>query len=279
MPRIRLPWPIRPDLLALALLLLQLHGALLWIAGTWTDDTYQSLGFLALIVLVVRQRRLPPLRAEPSRPHLVGLVVAAALELVAARLGINILSALLAVVALHLWAVTFRRYEGRWFLQPQLLLALLCLPAAFWLNVLCGHQLQQLVARAAAAGLGLYGLPTAGVDGTLIQIGGTAIAVDSACSGVKLLVSGLVFGLLAQPRGGLARRALFWAGLGVLLLGANVARVMSLSLAHLRLGQPPGEVVHQAIGLAAFVMACGGALLVGRWLGRGTRHRPAEAEA
>lgn len=276
MPRIRLPWPIRPDLLALGLLLLQLHRALLWIAGTWTDDTYQSLGFLALIVLVVRQRRLPPLRAEPSRPHLIGLVTVAALELVAARLGVNLLSALLAVVALHLWAVTFRRYEGRWFLQPQLLLALLCLPAAFWLNVLCGHQLQQLVARTAAAGLSLYGLPTAGVDGTLIQIGGTTIAVDSACSGVKLLVSGLVFGLLAQPRGGLGRRALFWAGLGALLLAANVARVMSLSLAHLRLGHAPGEVVHQAIGLAAFVMACAGALLVGRWLGRGVQ---AEAAA
>lgn len=277
MPRIRLPWPRivgrlagRYDLLALAILLLQFHRALWWIVGTWTDDTYQSFGFLALGVIVLRGRRLPALRDAPSLPHLVGLVAVAALDLLAARLGINLLSALLAVLALHLWAVSFRCYQGRWFLQPQLLLALLCLPAAFYLNVLCGHQLQQLVARVAGAGLALYGLPLTGVEGTLIHVGGAAVAVDAACSGVKLLVSGLVFGLLAQPHGaaGWLRRTAFWAALGGLLLCANVARVMSLALAHLRLGQSPSEAAHQAIGLAAFVFACVAALLLSRVLSR-----------
>lgn len=277
MSRIRLPWPapalrvlLRSDLLALALLLLQFGRALLWIAGTWTDDTYQSFGFLVLVLLVARQRRLPPLRREPSRPHLFGVVALAALDLLTARLGVNLLSALCAVLALHLWAVAYRAYRGRWFLQPQLLLGLLCLPAAFYLNVLCGHQLQQLVARIAGASLSLYGLPTSGVDGTLIQVGGAAIAVDAACSGVRLLVSGLVFGLLAQPAAaaGLARRALFWVALGALLLSANVARVMSLTLANLQLGHAPSEAVHQATGLVAFVMACAAALLLSRWLGQ-----------
>lgn len=263
----------------LCLLVAHFHRALMWIAGTWTDDTYQSFGFLALAVLVVVGRRLPPLRPSPSRRHLISLVAVVAADVIAAPLSVNLLSAALAILALHLWAVTFRAYRGPWFWHPQLLLGFLCLPAVYWANVLFGHQLQQGVGRVAAVGLSLYGLP-ARVDGTLIQIGSEAIAVDGACSGVKLLTAGLVFGLLAQPRGR-AHKALFWAGLIATLLSANVARVISLALVHLRLGGPPGEAAHQAIGVVAFAMACGAALLLTRGLDRrrATDRRPSPEAA
>ena len=81
----------RTDWLVLGLLLFQFFRSLLWIASTWTDDTYQSVGFLALAVLVIWQRRLPPLRTSPSRPHLWGLVVIAVLDLLLWPLSINIL--------------------------------------------------------------------------------------------------------------------------------------------------------------------------------------------
>jgi exosortase len=256
-----------PEWLCLALLLLQFHRALLWIAGTWTDDTYQSVGLFALVALVFLQRRPPPRRDRPSSSHLIGLALVSLLDLLCTPLSVNVLSASLAVLAFHLWAVSFRQYHGRWFLHPQLLLGLLCLPAVYWVNILFGHQLQQLAGRIAAAGLALYGVP-ARVEGTLIHVGSTVIGVDAACSGVKLLVAGALFGLLAQPVTHLWRRLLFWIGLAVALLSANVARVLSLILAHLHLGRAPSEAVHQAIGLVAFLIACSGALLLSRWLAR-----------
>lgn len=268
---------LTPQWLCLGLLLLQFHRALLWIAGTWTDDTYQSVGLFALGAIVFFQRRLPPRRSRPSTPHLIGLAVVALLDLLSRPLAVNVLSATLALIALHLWAVAFRRYSGRWIFHPQLLLGLLCLPAVYWINVLFGHQLQQLAGRIAGAGLSLYGVP-ARVDGTLIHVGPTVIAVDAACSGVKLLVAGTIFGLLAQPTARVWRRVLFWTGLAAALLSANVARVISLALAHLRLGRAPSEAVHQAIGLVAFLMACAGALLLSRRLAR-ARIVPDEAPA
>jgi exosortase len=258
---------LSPQWVCLGLLLLQFHRALLWIAGTWTDDTYQSVGLFALMALLFVQRRPPPRRVRPSTPHLIGLSLVSLLDLLCTPLSINVLSAALAVLALHLWAVSFRRYRGRWFLHPQLLLGLLSLPAVYWVNILFGHQLQQLVGRIAGAGLALYGAP-ARVEGTLIHVGSAVIAVDAACSGVKLLVAGALFGLLAQPAARLSRRLLFWIGLAAALLMANVARVLSLALAHLYLGRAPSEAVHQAIGLAAFLIACSGALLLSRRLAR-----------
>ena len=262
----------------LAALALYFHGALAWIVGTWSDATYESWGFVALGALLLR--RLPARRAAPSRPHLWGIGGVMSLELVCAPLQLNVLSALLAVVGLHLWAVTFRAYPGRWFAQAQLWLGLLCLPAVYWINVLAGYHLQHLVTRLAAAGLGFYGLPVSS-SGTLLELPSLIMAVDSSCSGLKLLYTGVLFGVLATPASaaGPRRVVLFWGGLIGLLFAANVMRVMSLAAAHLHLGQPVSEAAHQGIGLMAFATVCALALWLARALERpprcGCRHRPA----
>ena len=251
------------ELCLLAALALQYHAAFAWVAGTWRDATYESWGFLALGALLLR--RLPPRRPLLSRAHLGGLVAVALVDLACAPLQLNVLSAVLGVVSLHLWAVTFRAYPGRWFGQAQLWLGLLCLPAVYWANVLFGYHLQHLVTRIAATGLGLYGLPVTS-SGTLLQLPSVVIAVDTSCSGLKLLYTGVLFGVLARPSMGAGRGVLFWAGLLALLLAANVVRVMSLAAGHLHLGRPVGEAAHQGIGLVAFAMACTLALLLARAL-------------
>ncbi len=154
---------------------------------------------------------------------------------------------------------------GRWWAQRQLWLGLLALPAVFWMNLVVGFPLQQLVTRVAGAGLGLYGLPVS-VNGTLLELPGATVVVDSTCSGVKLLHGGVLFGLLAAPSAlGRARRALFWAALLGGLFLANAARVMCLALAQLELGQPLSETAHQAVGLFAFlIVAAASLLLLGR---------------
>lgn len=254
------------ELGALAALLLQHHRALAWIARTWTEATYESWGFLALLALVLAFRRLPPRRALPSQPHLFGLLGVCLLDLLTARLGVNLLGAALAVLSFHLWLVAFRAYRGRWLLQPQLWLGMLCLPVVHWANVIFGFQVQQLVGRLAAACLSLYGLPVR-VEGALLHLQGAVVAVDSSCSGLKLLYSGLLLGLiLARGEVRWTRRALFWCALAGLLLGANVVRVISLTMAQLQLGHPPSALAHQGIGLVAFAMVCAASLAIWRGL-------------
>jgi exosortase/archaeosortase family protein len=291
------------ELSVLAALLVQFGGAFAWVVRTWSETTYESWGFVALLVLaVVARRGIPRRRPSPSMPHLCGVLGLAMLDLLLTPLSINVVSAGLGLVAVHLWLVTFRDYQGRWFLQPQLWLALLCLPVVFWANILFGYQLQHLVSRLAAGCLGLYGLPVT-AEGTVLQLPGAVVAVDSSCSGLKLLYSGVLFGVVvsydrAPPRhtaaclssphhttaaccacsgatpGGpmsLPRRALFWLALFALLLGANVMRVLSLAVGQLQLGRPVEGWAHEGVGLVAFAMVAAAALWLWRRLGQSQR--------
>lgn len=256
------------EFVTLACIGLHYHAALIWVGRTWTDTTYESWGFLALLLLAPSLLRPPPRRPIPSRGCLLGILALAGVDLALAPLRLNILSALLGLTSLHLWTLAFRVYRGRWFLHPQLWLALLCLPAVHWANVLLGYHLQHLAGRVAAAGLGLYGIPVVS-KGTLLHLPEMVIAVDTTCSGLKLLYAGVLFGLLAgRALDGALAKVLFWSTLFLSLLGTNVVRIISLVMAQRHLGRPVGEILHHGIGLVAFAMACALCLLLLRWLSR-----------
>ncbi len=248
------------EAVVLAAVLVQHAGAFRWLVRTWRDATYESFGFLALALLVPFLLSAPPRREAPSRRHLVALLATALLDLALAPLGLNLLSAALGVIRLHLFAVAFRAYEGPLVKHVELWLGLLTLPVVHWANVLVGFRLQELVTRLAAAGLRCYGL-RAEVHGTTLDLLGATIAVDASCSGLKLLYSGLLFGLLVLARLR-RRRLLFAAALLLALLGANVVRVISLVIAQLQLGRPLDATSHEWVGLLAFALACGLSLLV-----------------
>jgi len=252
----RAPWPLWEIGLYLAIGLYY-HRALGWVVHTWSENTYESWGFIALLLLVPRLRQLPGQRPVPSARHLLGIVLLALVDHLLAPLKVNALSALLGICSLHLGCVSFRALRGRWYLQGQLWLALCSLPLAYWANAVFGFQLQHLATRAAAQGLGLYGL-SASVQGTLLHLPGVTVAVDTACSGIKLLYTGVIFGILAAPGGRtLAVKTAYWGVLLLLLFGANVMRILCLTMAHLQLGHPIGAVAHELIGLAAFGLCLG----------------------
>jgi exosortase/archaeosortase family protein len=257
---------IRLPGLALLAIIVQHHRALGWLGRTWVEDSYQSWGFVPLLlVLLPVLLRLPARRPRPSRRHLAGLVALALLDLLTAPLGLNIVGAILALTSLQLWLFAFRRYPGHWLAQRQLWLALLCLPLVHWGNAFFGFSLQRAVSRAAGLFLTLYG-HRGRVDGTLLHCDGTVIAVDTACSGLKLLYAGTIFGLLALPRGlARSRQLLYWAGLFILLLACNLTRVLCLALVHLQRGGI-SETLHQTIGLVAFALVCALTLLWARRL-------------
>ncbi len=250
----------------LLIILLQYHAAFRWILHTWRENTYESWGFVALLCLLPKLRTIPPLRALPSTAHLLGICLLALVDLLLAPLRLNILSALLGICSLHLGCVAFRAYRGRWYLHAQLWLALLSLPLVFWANAAFGYQLQHLACKVAAQGLSLYGL-SVDAQGTLLQLPSVTIAVDTTCSGLKLIYTGVIFGILAAPSAhSKVIQGIFWCGLIGLLFGANVMRIMSLTMAHLQFGHPVNDLTHELLGLLAFAMACGLSLFFLRWL-------------
>jgi exosortase/archaeosortase family protein len=170
-----------------------------------------------------------------------------------------VLSAALAIVALHLWSVAFFEIDGSWYAKPQLYVALCSLPVVHWGNTLFGFHLQQFATRLAGAALSLYGAAVE-VDGTLLRFAHMVVAVDESCSGMRLLMGALLFGLLAQPQ---KRRVLFWIALFVGVLLANVMRVMALALAHLWLAGPLRRAFIRASGsvfLRSFALPCSASL-------------------
>ena len=251
-------WRLRSlEAACLLALVAHFHRALLWIGRTWQETTYESWGILALLLLVPLIRRMPGLRQRPSLPHLAGALGLCLLDLLLAPLALNILSAGLGLVGLHLWSVAFRRYRGSWLAQRQLWLAMLCLPAVYWANILFGYQLQSLASELAGRCLWLYGIP-ARIQGTVISVPGAVLAVDTSCSGLKLLYSGVLFGIVASPgfKAGVRAILAFWGALLPMLLLGNVVRVLCLAMGQLFLGEPVGDVPHQAMGLVIFAMIC-----------------------
>ena len=245
------------EVASLLAVLAHFHRALFWVGRTWQEATYESWGVLALLLLVPMLRRVPSPRSAPSTRHLAGVAGLCLLDLALAPLGLNVLSALLGLTSLHLWAVAFREYRGSWLMQRQLWLALLCLPAVYWANVLFGYHLQSLASELAGRCLWLYGIP-ARVQGTVITVPGAVLAVDTSCSGLKLLYSGILFGVVATPGLNRGARAIlsFWGALLPMLLLGNVVRVLCLAMGQLLLGRPVGDVPHQAMGLVIFAGVC-----------------------
>ncbi|MCC6749464.1 MAG: exosortase/archaeosortase family protein [Deltaproteobacteria bacterium] len=232
-----------------------LHApAIRWLVGTWTDESYQSWGFLPLLLALAQLRHLGPRRAEASAPHLRGLLLVAATTLLVARLELNVLLAALALLSLQLWVAAYFVERGRWYLHPRLWLGLLSLPAVYWGNALVGHRLQELASQGAATILRLYGLPLRR-HGAELSLGETTLVVDASCSGIRLLYVGLLLGLLTLPSlRSRTRQLLGWMGLLVALVGANTMRVVGLAAAQLHLGRPLGDAAHQSLGLVAFVV-------------------------
>ena len=240
----------------LGALLWHFSGALGWLLASWTSDDYGSGGFIALLLIGFFWRRLPAPRALPRQGVLWGLVAVAGLDLLLAPLGVNLVSALLAVLALHLWSLACYHIVGRWWAHPQLLLGVATLPLVHWGNVLFGFELQQLATRVAGAVLRLYGAQVQ-VEGSLLRFPQMVVAVDQSCSGVRLLVGAFLFGVLAQPKvPSWGRFVLFWLTLLAGVVVSNIVRVMALAVAHLWKGGPPTDAVHQGVGLVLFALLC-----------------------
>ncbi|MFO1061871.1 MAG: archaeosortase/exosortase family protein [Dongiaceae bacterium] len=253
----------------LAALAAALWGAWRALAARLDLEAALALALVGLAVAAPLVRRL--CRGEPpGRFPALPVGVLLVLYLAACRCGPPLLQIALATAAL-VWAV---HALGRAERPPAALLglALLALPVLPTLEFLLAYPLRLVSAGLAAALLRLGGLGVT-VEGVALRWGDRLVQFDAPCSGVHMLWAGLA---LAAALGALGRWPARRAAAAALLAGAaaiagNALRAASLFYVEsglLAVERP--ALVHQAVGLAAFLIAALPLALLSR-----ARRRPA----
>jgi exosortase/archaeosortase family protein len=251
-----------PGWLALQAAALWPHG--LWAARRLADGSDDPLGLAAAGLLLLLLWRLhAQLRPQPRRAWLAaGVVVtlAANLSLIALPpLAAAMLAALSLALALAAWlpdGTPRSPYAG---------LVLLALPLIASLQFYAGYPLRVVTAEASAWILRAGGIEAAR-SGVSMLVQGRLVVVDAPCSGVQMAWLGYFSACAVAAWWGLRERT-FWRRLplvGVIVLTANVLR-NSLLVALESRPQGLEGAVHEAIGLAALLAACG-AIVV--WMAR-----------
>lgn len=237
-------------------------------------------GVCGLIVWQMRQEGVRPrFDSAPSLrrlPLLLALGGSLAYLLVERFLDINMLSACLFTLAsyglLGLWLSPARWRRG----LPAMLLLIGVLPFGEHLQTFVGYPMRILTAELVRQGLTAMGVTSVGVD-TILMFENGVSQVDLPCSGVKSLWTGMMFLLAATWVEGRPEAAsgspLTPRWLLVLLVFipmlfvANLARVAILVMVGQVMGwQLLAEMLHVPLGVLGFVVVCGTAVWLLRWL-------------
>lgn len=209
--------------------------------------TFALLGVLAMPRVTNRQW---PSRIDPTLPAVM-LTLHAALTLANAP---SIIQSALATTLL-----AYILYRAAHDTAP---------PAAFWglialsmpvlpsLQFVFGYPLRVVSATLTVALLNLQGVPITR-DGTYVTIAGQTSQFDAPCSGIAMLWALILVTLMAAL---ITRLSLAKLSLALLLtltvaIAANALRVASLLYASTMLGETELPWLHEAVGLAAFVLA------------------------
>lgn len=230
-------------------------------------------GVLLLIGMQMRQEQVRP--SVSAAPHLqrralaLVLVCTVAFLLAERFLDINMLSATLFALGsyglLGLWLSPERWRRG----LPAALLLIGVLPFGEHLQTFVGYPMRIVTADLVRRGLAGAGVASLGTETILVFENGVS-HVDLPCSGVKSLWTGMLFLVAATwvERRQLNGRWLMVAGLFfIILFVVNLVRVALLVIT----GQVMGwvllaEMLHVPLGVLGFVLACGAAVLLLRWL-------------
>jgi exosortase len=297
-PRTSLPPLARINLVLLAVLITA-FSVLLW--PQWRHNPELSHGlFMPLIFLLLlhESRTAGPARFLPARGAttvaLAGLLAAglaalatgglftAALDWSHALVGFTLACALVLILLagwLAFASEPVRLVPFNWISFTAIFLWLLCapIPPGTYMRLTLGLQLW--VTRSVLATLHLFGI-AAIRDGNLIELAGSTVGVEEACSGVRSLISCVFAGFFFSAA--LVRRP--WARIVVIALAAPLALAMNFfrSLALTLLadrGVDIGHTWHDATGYAVLGVT---ALLLGglAWLlARGEKNGPLASSA
>jgi exosortase len=198
-----------------------------------------------------------------------GWVMAAAVVIFPLLLGIRALAGFdstwrpplllqtMLVVMLSHWLLVLR---GGWRLSlgmaPVTIFALTAIPYPYNFEQALIAHLTDGVVRASAALFNVLGRPVAMV-GTKLASLGTEVEVTDGCSGIRslqsLLMAGLFFGELFFLRS--RQRMALLAFTGVVVVGVNIGRVMTLARIRFDRGEHAFEAAHDQVGQIAFLVS------------------------
>ena len=242
-------------------LLLSVHAASLWPVWKWyaarmTDGSDEPWGLLALVaaLAIVWWGRQPPAVKEDRRWLALGTL----LTLLYAAIFPSASALIRAAVAVAALGCTLIAVSGSRARLPIIGLLLLSLPLLSSLQFYLGYPMRVLTAIGASTLLRPFGM-TVHRLGTAMEWEDRTVLIDAPCSGVKMLWVGLFLGcLLLAGRGDGSLRH------GVKVLAAAVLAVLignSLRAAALFIAEThwlaPSHLIHDAIGVASFVLTCG----------------------
>jgi len=242
----------------------------MWLVGTWYEDGYQGIGWVAGAVvagLVGWSRTSPLTQPLKSNPYTYGLLMLTALIRLAAQiLDINVLGALLLGVDVYALASISGLAQRRRALSPFWLAIVFCfsLPIEPIVQRLIGFDLQQISASVACGMLSPI-FTDLSCQGVRLRIHNLDVMVDLPCSGAELMsITALVLSIVNTRR----MPSVVWGvlscflGIGLSLLG-NGVRISALAVGIVYAEQLPFNIMaplpHSIVGLLV-VMIVGGAI-------------------
>ena len=235
-----------------------------WMVARWeAPGSYYSHGWLVPLVsgyiLWTKRRELKSIRPQASAGGLVLFAGALLLHLVglAWRIGfVSGLSLLLSLGAL-VWYVAGRRALRVVAFPLAFLVFMVPIPTVTIQNI--SFQMKMLAASMAMKVIEVLGVVAVQEGSFLTLVSGEQIVVDDVCSGLRYLISLLAFAAVyayfspLKARG----RLLLLAGSVPLALGANVSRIVLMTLVAERWGVAASQTgpIHTGLGFAVFVVA------------------------
>jgi exosortase len=252
-----------------------------WLYGRWTMSVWHNAHGL-IIPFVVAYFVQQELKAFPARRPVIGsawgfaiLIPALILQSIDAGLHTQLLSAISLVIALPGLALLFLGLERTKAIAFPLAFAAFMLPIPLSFTERIHMWLRQIATVGTESVMPLFGVPVL-AEGTTLHFASASLMVSDACSGFSTLYAAMAVACLtAYSATSASRRILVLALAAPLAIGANVLRVILLSLVVLWKGTYVLDTfIHPLSGMLTFVLA----LPVIFWLGQPAPAAPVAAQ-
>lgn len=244
-----------------------------WMIDRWNaSESYYSHGFLIPLVslYIAWQRREIIRRAKTSlfMPGLALITFGLIAHLISASLRVYFVSGISMVIVISgMLLFFFGKEVAKALIFPVVfLLAMVPLPLVVVGNLTVALKL--FAARCSAAVLNRIGFPCM-LDGNIIIMPGSHIAIEAPCSGLRSLIALLTLGLIfafAMKASYFRKAVLLIAAMPIALI-ANMARIITLAVVNDLYGEKAAlGFFHDLSGFLVFVLAFIGLLAVSRVL-------------
>jgi exosortase len=231
----------------------------------WTNEEYSFgilIPFLVGYLLWLRREAMAGSTTGSWAPAVLLVACGSALEVLAARSGTLQLSGI-ALVLTILGAIGYLWGKPRLALcAGPIVLLLLMVPLPSYVMGEITWQLQSYASTVSGGLLQFLGIPVY-QDGNLLRLPNYVLEVKQACSGSRSLVAllALACGIGTTMNGPVWPRFVLVIAAPCLAVGANIIRIVGTGVIARQWGSlAANEALHEAWGIAAFVLAVSGLL-------------------